>query len=294
MDIKYSIIIPHYNIPHLLKRCCMSIPEREDIQIIVVDDKSPNANSYLKEYSFLNRSNLEFHICKENGGGGHARNEGLKYATGKWLLFADSDDFFVEGFDVILDEYYESDADIIYFNIQSVYSDDISKPADRNVVKDNLFAAYKKTNDSTPFRYSYCEPWGKLIKREMVEKNGIVFDETRVANDYYFSVATGCIADMIKVVDKRIYVLTYRDNSVSAKFGDTKEKILTRLEVYTRVQLLMEKYGYDVKPMRIRGLMVLLMKHHFVAFLKQLIVIHSKGISVRALISQIFDRQFMN
>ena len=36
----YSIIIPHKNIPQLLKRCLDSIPQRDDVQIIVVDDNS--------------------------------------------------------------------------------------------------------------------------------------------------------------------------------------------------------------------------------------------------------------
>ncbi len=39
-EIVYSIIIPHKNIPLLLQRCLDSIPQREDIQIIVVDDNS--------------------------------------------------------------------------------------------------------------------------------------------------------------------------------------------------------------------------------------------------------------
>ena len=40
----YSIIIPHYNSPNLLKRMLNSIPEREDIEIIVVDDCSKSEN----------------------------------------------------------------------------------------------------------------------------------------------------------------------------------------------------------------------------------------------------------
>lgn len=39
----YTIIIPHYNIPSLLERCISSIPQRNDIQIIVIDDCSPNS-----------------------------------------------------------------------------------------------------------------------------------------------------------------------------------------------------------------------------------------------------------
>ena len=38
----YSIVIPHYNAPTLLARMLSSIPERDDIQIIVVDDGSTN------------------------------------------------------------------------------------------------------------------------------------------------------------------------------------------------------------------------------------------------------------
>ena len=45
MDVKYSIIIPHYNNPELLMRCLKSIPVSEDIQVIVVDDNSPNADT---------------------------------------------------------------------------------------------------------------------------------------------------------------------------------------------------------------------------------------------------------
>jgi len=43
----YSIIIPHYNIPELLMRCLKSIPKRDDIQVIVVDDGSPD--SFVRE-----------------------------------------------------------------------------------------------------------------------------------------------------------------------------------------------------------------------------------------------------
>lgn len=57
--IKYSIIIPHYNAPHLLERCLKSIPVREDIQVIVVDDCSPAVNSYIRDYPELSRPYLE-------------------------------------------------------------------------------------------------------------------------------------------------------------------------------------------------------------------------------------------
>jgi glycosyltransferase involved in cell wall biosynthesis len=54
-DVKFSIIIPHYDIPDLLMRCLKSIPVSEDIQVIVVDDNSPDADTYLERYSELSR-----------------------------------------------------------------------------------------------------------------------------------------------------------------------------------------------------------------------------------------------
>lgn len=63
--INYSIIIPHKNIPNLLQRCLDSIPNREDVQIIVVDDNSdPNIVDFDK-FPGLNRSNVEVIFTKK-------------------------------------------------------------------------------------------------------------------------------------------------------------------------------------------------------------------------------------
>lgn len=293
-NIKYSIIIPHYNIPELLVRCINSIPERKDVQVIIVDDNSPNSDSY-KEYlekeSF--RKNFELYLTHQGRGAGYARNIGLSHVKGEWVLFADADDFFVDGFLSLLDENADSNADIIYFNVKSVMSDDIKKPATRNVSKNKLFEKYAQTGDETPFRCEYCEPWGKMLRYDFVHKNNIRFDETKVSNDYYFSVVSGCLAKNITVVNKPLYVITQREGSLSFKYGDTMEKLFIRLDVATRVQLFCERMGYVQKPMPIRGLMVLLLKRNIMVFLKELFKIQSKGISVFTLLNQMFSRKYM-
>ena len=92
----FSIRIPHYDIPDLLMRCLKSIPVSKEIQVIVVDDNSPHADTYLERYPELSRPYLEFIRTTKGGGAGYARNVGLDHAKGQWLLFADADDFFVE------------------------------------------------------------------------------------------------------------------------------------------------------------------------------------------------------
>lgn len=293
-NIKYSIIIPHYNTPDLLLRCVNSIPERNDIQVIIVDDNTPNAEKEIAQYPRIFRSNVSIYFTKEGKGAGFARNEGLKHIKGKWVLFADADDFFVEGFFDIVEKYYSANVDIIFFNIKSVMSDDITKPAHRTIFKEPLFEEYDRTKDTTPFRYKYVEPWGKMIRYKLIHDNNIKFDETKVSNDYYFSVVSGCLADKVLVVNRPLYVATLRRDSLCYKFGDTLEKLLIRLDVATRVQLFCIQHGQIIKPMPIRGLMVLLLKKNIFIFIKQLFVLKKKGISITRLIWQILNPAYMN
>ena len=129
----FSIIIPHFDIPDLLMRCLKSIPVSKDIQVIVVDDNSPDADTYLERYPELSRPYLEFLSAPKNGGAGYARNIGLDHANGKWLLFADADDFFVEDMYDIISSNADSEADVIYFKKESVLSENIIQKTDRDV-----------------------------------------------------------------------------------------------------------------------------------------------------------------
>ena len=88
-DINFSIIIPHRNIHTLLQRCIDSIPARDDVQIIIVDDNSdPNIVDF-DNFPGKNNPQVEIYLTKEGKGAGYARNVGLDHAKGKWLLFAD-------------------------------------------------------------------------------------------------------------------------------------------------------------------------------------------------------------
>ena len=116
-EINYSIIIPHKNSTVLLERCLKSIPCRKDVQVIVVDDNSENQEELNAVVGGFSQVEL---ILTQGGGAGHARNEGLKYIRGKWVLFADADDFYNKNAFSILDNYINSDNDVIYFFANSL------------------------------------------------------------------------------------------------------------------------------------------------------------------------------
>ncbi|MBR5076748.1 MAG: glycosyltransferase family 2 protein [Bacteroidales bacterium] len=240
--INYSFIIPHYNIPDLLGRCIRSIPSREDIQIIVVDDNSPGQEMYLSTIPELRRKEVEYYASKEGKGAGYARNIGLSYAVGKWLIFADADDFFVENVMQILDTYREDTSDIIYFNIKSCecYNTDIIIPSK----KDRLFKKYSICGDERIFRIGSTEPWGKMIKRELISTNRIVFQETRAHNDLLFSVMSGTLAHSIKIIDKPFYWYVYREGSLGHQKGaEPIDKLRDRIIAWKSTQAFLDTAG---------------------------------------------------
>lgn len=229
--INYSIIIPHKNIPDLLQRCLDSIPRRDDVQIIVVDDNSDDNKVDFTNFPGLNDPYVEVVFGKnENGrkGAGYARNLGLERAKGKWLVFADADDFFMPCFDEVLDKYVSDNNDIIYFFLNSVYSDTLEK-ANRVEGINKLLSDALKTH-VFDFKYKITSCWGRLIKREIVGRNNISFQEVLCYNDVLFALKLSILSNQIKIAKEIIYCATDRSDSLSTE--QTSESLQTRFNVW--------------------------------------------------------------
>ena len=225
----FTIIIPHKNIPHLLERLIKSIPVRDDLEIIVVDDHSDgNVIEYLNK---IERDNLTFLFNQDCRGAGFARNCALPIAKGKWVLFADSDDFFNQGFNDFLDEYVNSDADIVYFNANSVDSESF-EPSNRvNHLHEFIDENYTdKNRGELILRYLFTEPWCKMVKRDIIERYQISFEETSIRNDVRYSYLVGHYASKIIVDNRQLYCVTTRNNSVSRGVG--RQASLDELKVF--------------------------------------------------------------
>ena len=102
METNFTIVIPHKNTPTLLERLVDSIPPRDDLEIIVVDDHSDADVVDFNHFPCKDRAGLAVVMNKECHGAGYARNCALPLAKGRWILFADSDDFFNSGFNEFL------------------------------------------------------------------------------------------------------------------------------------------------------------------------------------------------
>ncbi|MGN1327029.1 MAG: glycosyltransferase family 2 protein, partial [Clostridia bacterium] len=118
---KVSVIVPIYNVEKYITKCLESLANQtlEDIQIILVNDGSTdNSGKIAKEYADK-YSNI-IYLEKENGGLSDARNYGLKYATGDYISFVDSDDYVNKELYSNLINYMNNDYDMVKFNIVKV------------------------------------------------------------------------------------------------------------------------------------------------------------------------------
>lgn len=79
----YTLIIPHYNIPYLLQRLLKTVPQRIDLQVIIVDDCSTKDLDKLNQLK-IDFKEIEWYSTGTNGGGGKARNVGLSHAKGQY------------------------------------------------------------------------------------------------------------------------------------------------------------------------------------------------------------------
>lgn len=235
--IDFSIIIPHKNTPEELVRCLNSIPENW-CEIIIVDDNSDHKIVDFKSFPGMNRNDTSIIFTKEGLGAGYARNIGIDNAKGKWILFADADDLFVDGAFDIFDEYKNSEADVIYFNAKAVLSDDINIRSNRI----DYYQHFIQDKDKNIVRYMANFPWGKLIKRKVITKNDLRFDETRVANDAYFSCYLGIVALSTYVDQRLVYICTESSNSLKMR-SQTKEDRITRFNVTMKCNKLLKANG---------------------------------------------------
>lgn len=203
MAYTYSFIIPHRNAPSLLKRCVESIPEREDVEVIVVDDHSDEDKvPDLPERDHLRLLRLD---PTEPGGAGQARNRGLAVARGKWILFADCDDYYAPGAIAVLDKYRESELDLLYFNFE--YRDGESfEPLQSMPIASYLSKDECTERDWAEIRFHHKMPWTKMARKSFLDQYAVRFENSINGNDIFYSLQVGYYARLVALEPTPLYV----------------------------------------------------------------------------------------
>lgn len=206
-----SVIIPVYNSESYLHRCVDSLLTQNytDFELILVDDGSCDSSGNIcDEYARKDSRIKVFH--KENDGVSSARNLGLDNATGKFVVFVDSDDWVdIHFLDHLYSAVYEKNSDIAICEIINDYGYK-TNISNNSLVEKGKFA-YIKHQIIAGFT-SVCN---MMFNRELIEANHLRFEKVRYSEDFIFSIKAICLSKKITYVADHLYYYD-RTNEVSA------------------------------------------------------------------------------
>lgn len=239
-----SIIVPIYNSEKYLEKCIESVlkQEYECYELILIDDGSTDQSGIICD-QYAKKDNRIKVIHKNNSGVSDSRNIGIKRATGKYILFLDSDDW-IEGnsLDKIYEAINEKELDILIFGYREIYEN-------KNTSKIN---SYFNSNDDR-FEDVILNIssnikgflFNKLIRKSCIE---YYFNESiYVKEDLYFLLQNRENFKRFDIIPDIIYNYRIRDTSVS-HVNIKNVKHISELEVDKYiVEKVQSKYSYDYK-----------------------------------------------
>lgn len=251
MKPEVSVVVPIYNVQAYLKRCLISLENQtfSNIEVILVNDGSTdNSESICQQ--FVESDKRFKYFKKSNGGLSDARNYGIKRATGKYIVFTDSDDFVEANY------------------IELLYKSAIAKDAE--VVICPFFKTNEKGDrlqkvsiEESPFSVSgsdlikkfYTEnhsvvnivAWNKIYLASIFEK--IQFEKGRFFEDEYIFVPLFWNIKRVVVIDEPLYNYVQRPGSImktsfsEKKFRDNIDFRNWRISFFQSKDLSLQNYA---------------------------------------------------
>lgn len=226
---KFSIIIPVYNVEEYIEKCLSSIHEQtyQNFEAIIVNDGTlDNSVNVIKKF-IKNKKNFKMY-SKENGGLSDARNFGLKYVTGDYILFVDSDDYLnLELLSELNKELTKNKVDIIKFGVQYIEDNKI-KPVNNN----NLFHNLHPNEVIRPLlEDELFEPaWLYCYKKDFWFKHNFLFTKGRVHEDFGLTPLVLMNAKKISCISYIGYNYVIRNNSIMT--NNNEQKLLNKYNDY--------------------------------------------------------------
>ena len=227
-----SIIVPVYKIEETyLRNCLDSLANqgREDYQVILVDDGSPDhCGEICEEYASGNPLFKVIH--QENQGVSVARNNGIELVDTQWMTFVDPDDWIESDFVTTLYELKEKNADIAMFNYYQEFERKTIEnhlPIKDGYLTDDWMDIMRISTFHVPkingryYQYEYGVLWNKLYRTDLIIKNHIRFiPEARKGQDALFNTVAYQYAKSIYYTCKVLYHYRYLQASVTNRFNE--------------------------------------------------------------------------
>lgn len=203
-----SIIVPIYNAEKYLKKCIDSLVNqtKKEIEIILINDGSTDSSErIIKEY----KDERIKYFKNKNQGIGKTRNFGIEKATGKYLLFVDSDDYLDKNACEKLYNKIENDSlDLLVYDFYREF--DNGKKEEEKLQKFDI--SNLKENPKLLLNIN-LSPWNKLYKTEVIKGNNTKFVENLKYEDAPFVVEAIINSKRIGKLDESLYYYIIHSNS---------------------------------------------------------------------------------
>lgn len=213
MKIKVSIIVPVYNAEKYICSCVESLVNQtlEQIEIILIDDASTDESlSILRQYEKEYSSKVSVYHLDKNSKQGAARNIGVRYARGEYIMFVDSDDLLdVTACEVLYTKADNVEADIVFCH----YEQFTSKTQQFFSHINKLYLGDMTVAKRKALMTTSVVPWAKLIRRQLIVANNIFFPSETYYEDQATTYLYYAYAKKVAVVEIPLY--KYRVNEIS-------------------------------------------------------------------------------
>ena len=247
--IKFSIIIPVYNVEKYLHRCLDSVRNQtyQNIEIILIDDGSTDHSGEICD-EYKNKDQRIIVIHKENEGASIARNEGLKIASGDYILFVDSDDSVNQAtfqtFSEIIEKRENLDiicggANVLEKNKTSHFK--FIKPLENNLMDGCEFLKLQLSNKNIIHQYS----WLFLFNHNFLTRNELRFDKNHFGcEDKPFN--TKALLNAKSVIISEFIHYNYYRRLGSLSILDSKKKVVSAIEMCADLEKEIDKLSDEL------------------------------------------------
>lgn len=251
---KLSIIIPVYNMGNTLERCISFVLNQsyKNYELLIIDDCSTDNTGEIIGKYVSNYPNTIIGLKTEsNGGPGHARNIGLKKATGKYVSFIDADDWIDSSLYSTVIPYLEQEkADVAVFGVKDEYETPCNSKTRYYYPFFNIIDNKHALNLlSHLYNYdSYITPMvcPKIFKREIIEKSNLQFKEKSYFEDDLFTFILLSNECKILIVPDVYYHYYQNKHSITHTFSkkhlDDLVVLCKDLKEYLDINMLWDKH----------------------------------------------------
>ena len=185
---KVSVIVPCYNAEKFVNKCVDSLinQDYQNLEIILINDGSlDNTLNILREYE-KKYKNVKV-LTHKNIGLGATRNKGIKNATGDYITFLDSDDWFKK--------------DYVSTLVSNIEDNDIIVSGFQRYNYKYEYSYSKSPSINAWSKYKYCSIAGKMYLTSFLKKNKIIYNKIKIGEDSCFNTKCYSYTNKVKVIE---------------------------------------------------------------------------------------------